>query len=116
QLVDTSDTHDIASGGLLGLDTLKTLEPHNLQHFAAPLLAFPIQHHNCLVRADTASGDSTYADDANIAAVIQRGNLHLERSIEIHFGWLDLINDHLVQRCHVTGHSAWIKTGNTVER
>src|SRR5690606_39369604 len=62
-----------------------------------------------------AAGNAPDTDNTDIAAVIQRRDLHLEGTVQINHRRLDLVDDHLEQGSHVFFELIQAQPGNSVQ-
>jgi len=88
---------------------------HHLQDLG--LAGFPVgtSHNHLLVGREAAAGNAAHTDDAHIAVVVQRGNLHLEIAFDVDIRCLHVIDDHLEQRGHVVGQLVRLHARHTVQ-
>ncbi|MNZ27469.1 hypothetical protein D3C78_446880 [compost metagenome] len=115
QLVETADADDVASLGFFDVDTVQAVVAHQLEDTAVTLLAFGVDGNNRGVRLDATTGDTANADNTEEAVVVQSGDLHLERAIDVNVRRRYVVDDRLVQRGHVFGHVGVVQTGDAVQ-
>ncbi len=115
QLVHPGEGDDVAGTGLFDLDALQAVEAHDLQHAAVAHAAFAVHHFDRGVRLDASALHASDADQALIAVVVQRGDLHLERAVGVHVRGRDVLDDGLQQTGHVALGHAGVQPGKTVQ-
>ena len=115
QLIHTADADDVTGGGFFDVHAVQAVVAHKLEDTAVTLLAFGVDSHDRSVRLDLATSDTANADDAEEAVVVQRGNLHLERAVEVDVRRRYVVDDGLVQRSQVFGHGGVVEAGDAVQ-
>ena len=102
QVFDAVDQHDVAGFGLVHHDALQAAEFHHLVDAAALDLAIgPEAERDVHVAAHAAAVDAAHADLADVAVVVQRDDLHLQRPVGIVIALRHVLHDGLEQRPHV---------------
>src|SRR5690606_23163186 len=86
QAVDTGDTDDIASLGIVHRHPLQAVVTHHLEDACAARLAVDIQDNHLVIALQLAPGDAADTDNTDIAVVVEGADLHLERAFRIHLG------------------------------
>ena len=70
----------------------------------------------CVLRLDLAALDAADADDADVVAVAERGDAHLERAVHVHRRRRHVVDDGLEQRRHVAAAHVRLEAGVAVQR
>ncbi len=96
QLAQTGDRNDIARFGDIAVDTLQTQMRQHFTYFRVTGFPFTIDDSDLLVRLHFAAFDTANADNANIVVVVQLGDLHLQRTIEVNVRRRNMINNRLI--------------------
>src|SRR5690606_22044634 len=115
QLVHTRYADDVTGSGFLHFDALQTGVAHDLEDTAVALLAVGADGGHRAVGLDGAAGDAADAGHAEEAVVIQLGNLHLERAVEVDDRSRHVVDDGLEQGVHVVVHLLVIHAGDAVQ-
>ena len=101
---DSVHQHDVAGLRLLGLCALKPLEYQHLVHLGADWCATFVvrsaQHGNGLPGTDAAAIDAPDADAADVARIIERADLKLQRTVRIVGAHRHMRKDGFEQRPH----------------
>ena len=89
---------------------------HDLQYSA--IAAVPLHIHDRYrgVGCQSATCNTSNPDNANIAAVVQGADLHLQRPIRINLRHWHFVDNSLKQRLHIGGHVFVVIAGNTLNR
>ena len=116
QCINACDTNNVAGLSLSGFNALKTHVAHNLQHFAVALTTVAIHYCHRRIGRQHAPRDTADPDDTDIAAVVEGGNLQLQRAIGIDLGRCNFIDNGLEQWRHIVSHRVVIFSGNAVDR
>ena len=85
-----------------------------MQHPSVAFFTIEVDDAHRGVGFHTAAGNPADADDAHVTVVVQRADLHLERSIHIHIGRVHHLDDGLEQRRHITAMYIWCQSRVTV--
>ena len=115
QRIEAGDTDDLTGGRGRGVDTFKAVVAHDGQNFTVAHGAVSTDHFHRAVGLDLATLDPTDTDDAQVAVVIQRGDLHLERAVGVHIRVVHLVDDGLQQRRHVVSQIVCFQASDTVK-
>src|SRR5690606_7741287 len=115
QLVHAADADDVAGLGLFDFNTLQTGVAHDLENTTLALLAVGTDGHHRGVALDFAAGDTANTDHTQEAVVVQLGDLHLERAIQVNAGRRYVVDDGLEQGVHVLVEVLVVHTGNAVQ-
>ena len=105
QFLDTRHQHDVADFRRLNWHALHALERKQLanlrllRHFA--LGQRSVQHRDFLPRGDAPAADAADAEPADVARIVERGNLQLERPVGIADRRGNVLDHGLEQRSHV---------------
>src|SRR5690606_31645435 len=86
-----------------------------LQDTTLTLLAVGTDGDHRGVGLDLATVDPANADHAEEAVVVQLGNLHLERTVQIDVRRWHVVDDGLEQRIHVVSQVLVVETGQTIQ-
>ena len=97
-------------------EALQAQEAHHLHDLALANLAFAIDDGDLRVRLDAAALDAADADDADVVAVAQRGDAHLERTFHVHRRRRHVVHDRLEQRRHVALAHVRLEAGVALQR
>src|SRR5471032_234052 len=101
-LVDTVDQHDVAGDGFIDDHAFQALEVQHLVDAALDRGRIrTVQDDDVLARFDTAARDTANADLADVGRVVQRGDLHLQRTVRIVVTRWHVLEDGFEQRGHV---------------
>ncbi len=98
---DTGNRYDVAGFGFRNLLAFQAHETKHLEHAAIALLAIAIDDRDRHVRAHLAALDAADADQADVGAVVELAQAHLERTVRIDLRRRHVLHDRLVQRGHV---------------
>ena len=105
QVVDAGDEHDIAGAGALHGHAVQALEHEQLADASASWrLAVGkrrIDDGHLLPGNEHAAPDTTDAQPADVARIVERAHLKLQRSVDVSAGRRNLREDRLEQRPHV---------------
>ena len=93
QFVYAGNRYDVTGTRLFNLVSFKTVEAQHLHDFAGTLCAITAYNLDLLVGCHAASFDSRNPDDANITAVIERRDLHLQWTFKIHVRWINVFEN-----------------------
>ncbi len=115
QLVHAGYADDIAGGGFLDFHALQTGVTHDLQDTAVTLLAVGADGGHRAVGLDGAASDAADTDHTEEAVVVQLGDLHLERAVDVHLGRRNMVDDGLEQGIHVVVHVLVVHAGDAVQ-
>ena len=99
--VDAGEGDDVAGGGAIDFDFFEAEEFEDLQDAATAHRAIAANDFYRGVAADAAALNAADADDAGVAGVVERGDLHSERRVAIHVGWRYVGDDGFKERGHV---------------
>ena len=114
--IDAGEHDDVPGAGLIGLHALKAVEAEHLEHLALAALAVGADDADQLVLRQGAAADASEADHAGIAGIIERADLKLERSVRIHVGRGDPVDDGLEERIHVLGRGFRVERRPALKR
>jgi len=115
-LLDAGDQHDVAGFGFLRRLALQPLEDVDLLDLGAALGFVAVHHRDFLARPDAAMGDAADADAADVAGIVERTDLQLQRPFDIDIGLCHMLEDRLEQRLHVLAGLGDVEHGVTVQR
>ncbi|MNS88971.1 hypothetical protein D3C72_1229650 [compost metagenome] len=102
QLFDAVDQHDVAGFGFFHHDTFQAMELLDLVDAALAALAVGtelVSHFHAGAHAATV--DAAHADLADVAVVVQRDDLHLQRAVGVIFTLRHVLQNGFEQRAHV---------------
>src|SRR5471032_2770421 len=100
--VDTVDQNDVAGDGFVDDHAFQALEVQHLVDAALDRGRIrTVQDDEVLARFDTAARDTANADLADVGRVVQRGDLHLQRTVRIVVTRWHVLEDGFEQRGHV---------------
>ena len=112
--IDTVDQYDVARKSFIqqhALDAAKTEYLVDARTFRRVVAA---QHHYILAGLDAAAPHTAHADTADETGIIQRGNLQLQRRIDIDFRRRHMLEYRIEQRAHVRAGLGQIQHGIAV--
>ncbi len=116
QLFDTVDQHDVAGFGFLHDLALQAAELQHLVDAALDRRAVRAElDHHVLQRTHAAARDAAHADLADVARVVERNDLQLERAVRIVVTLRHLVEDGLEQRLHIAFAHIVGQTGVAVQ-
>ena len=115
QRVHAGDADDVAGAGFRHVHPVEAVVAHDLQDAAVTHLAFAVDDLDRGVGFDFAALDAADADHAQVAVVVQRGNLHLEQAVLFHFRRRYAVDDGLEQEGHVVAELVRFRAGHAVE-
>ena len=115
QALDTVDGDDVAGLGLGDFAPLKAHEAEHLQHLGIAFLAVLVDHGHRHVGAHLAALDAANADQADIVAVVELADAHLEGAVRIDLRRRYVLHDRFIERRHVAGAHIGIETGIAVQ-
>ena len=101
EVLDAGDGDDVAGIGFVDFEALQAQEAHDLHDLALADLAVAIDDGDLRVGLDAAALHAADADDADVVAVAERGDAHLERAFHVHRRRRHVVDDGLEQRGHV---------------
>ena len=116
QVLDARNGDDVAGVGLGHFHALQAEEAHDLHDLALADLAFAIDDRYRHVGADLAALDAADADDADVVAVAERGDAHLERAVHVNRRWRHVLHDGFEQGRHVAAADFRLQAGVAVQR
>ncbi len=102
QPIDAGEGNNVAGFRHVQFDSLEPVEGENLQHAAAPQRAIGAGNRHLRVAQQAAAADPRDADDADVARIVERADLHLQRAIGIDLGGRYVAHDGIEQRRHAT--------------
>src|SRR5690606_31568371 len=101
-ILDTVDQHDISGLRLIDQNALQTVKLQHLVDTTLELLPFWSKlDNNVLACPHLAAIDPAYADLADVAAVVQRNDLQLQRAIGVVLALRNIFKYGFEQRAHI---------------
>ena len=81
--LDAVHEHDVAGLRFIGDDAVEALEHEHLVHFRGYGRSIAVQHDDLLAGTQAAAIDAPDADPADIARIIERADLQLQRTVGV---------------------------------
>ena len=113
--VDAGEGDDVAGSSAINFDFFQTEEFEDLQDATAAHCTVAADDFHRGIAADAAAFDAADADNAGVAGVIERGDLHSKRRVAIDGGRRDVGDDGFKERGHVTTADVGIVAGVAVQ-
>jgi hypothetical protein len=102
-LVQPNHGADVAGGQLRHLAAAEAVELQHLHHRVVDALAVALEQGHALALADLAGHDAADADAADVLAVVDVADQHLERGVGVALGAGDVLEDLVGERPQVLG-------------
>ena len=113
--VNAGEGDDVAGGGAIDFDFFQPQELEDLQDATATYCTVAADDFHRGVAADATAFDATDADDAGVAGVVKRGDLHAEGRVAVHVGRRDVLNDGFKEWRHVARADVGVVAGVAVQ-
>ena len=116
QLIDARDADDISRPRFRDVLALEPCITQHREDTSISSCPFPIFHGNGHARARDTTLNAAQTDDAHVAGVIQRADLHLEGPFRIHLRGGDMFHDGVEDEAHILFEIIRIATGTSKQR
>src|SRR5207244_5147638 len=114
--LDAVNHYDVARYGLVDLDTIHALEFEDLVHPPTERTGIPKKNRNILQRLDAPAMDASDADLADVAGVVERADLQLQRAFGALVAHRYIFENGLEERSHVLSNILRVIGGPALPR